>query len=120
MQFFGIILDVFFPDKEIYEQKNTVFYQVSQKTQKSLEVSHMTKFDYFNQLLHTNLKINKILNNQNSKVSYKSFTLRYCYPQELIYIFEMSGFHITNIYNNFNKSLTQSNQLIMEAKLTNE
>ncbi|KAA1295633.1 MAG: class I SAM-dependent methyltransferase [SAR202 cluster bacterium] len=74
-----IILDVFFPDKEIYEQKNTVFYQVSQKTQKSLEVSHMTKFDYFNQLLHTNLKINKILNNQNSKVSYKSFTLRYCY-----------------------------------------
>lgn len=115
-----IILDVFFPDKEIYEQKNTVFYQVSQKTQKSLEVSHMTKFDYFNQLLHTNLKINKIFNNQNSKVSYKSFTLRYCYPQELIYIFEMSGFHITNIYNNFNKSLTQSNQLIIEAKLTNE
>ena len=80
----------------------------------------MTKFDYFNQLLHTNLKINKIFNNQNSKVSYKSFTLRYCYPQELIYIFEMSGFHITNIYNNFNKSLTQSNQLIIEAKLTNE
>ena len=89
---------MFFSDKEIYEQKNTVFIRFH-KNSKITEVSHMTKFDYFNQLLHTNLKINKILNNQNSK-SVTNHYITYCYPQELIYIFEISGFHITNIYNN--------------------
>tara|TARA_Y100000996_G_scaffold415292_1_gene409204 strand:+ start:10350 stop:11084 length:735 start_codon:yes stop_codon:yes gene_type:complete len=112
-----IIFDVFFPDKEIFEQKSSNFYLVSQKTQKSLEVWHKTNFDFFNQLLHTDLRVIQFLDTQNPKVSYKSFSLRYCYPQELIYLFEISELQIVNMYSDFNKTLDATNQLVIEAQI---
>ena len=112
-----IVFDIFFPDKEIFDQKNSNYYLVSQKTQKSIEVWHKTNFDFFNQLIHTNLRVIQLLNDENPKVSYKSFTLRYCYPQELIYLFEISGLKIVNMYSDFNKTLYETNQLVIEAQI---
>jgi hypothetical protein len=72
--------------------------------------------DYTNQVLHTTLLIEVYENCNLLNRIYESSTVALIYKRELLLLLDKAGFTVENVYGDFEKSETITEQVVVEAK----
>lgn len=116
-----VIVDMFFPSLEMFDQDNRVFYEVKrisgEDPRTSTLVKHRSSFDMHSQLIETTLLVESSKADLVTETRYLDFTLRYIHPKEAEYLFLNNGFITRNIVNNFTNSIeNQSSEMIFELE----
>ena len=100
-----LILDIFAPQLEMFDQNSTVRYLAKEVTQPhqnaTISVWHRTTFDKYRQTSATNLTVETVRDGVVIEAKDLRFDLRYLYPKEAQYLFTNCGYGIEHIYGGF-------------------
>ncbi|SVD38271.1 uncharacterized protein METZ01_LOCUS391125, partial [marine metagenome] len=109
-----VIIDMFYPDLEMFDQDNRIYYvtkeiyDASSKT--STLVKHRSNFDIHSQVIQTTLIVEISLAGNVTETRYTDFSLRYIHPKEAEYLFLNNGFATKNLVTNFT-NLAEENEM---------
>ena len=119
-----VIVDMFFPSLEMFDQDSRVFYDVKkiydEASGSSTLVKHKSSFDTHTQVIQTTLVVEISRAGTVKETRYADFPLRYTHPREAEYLFLNNGFMTKNIINNFTNSVEyQTSEMVFElGKIT--
>ena len=114
-----VIVDMFFPSLEMFDQDSRVFYDVKkmydEASGRSTLVKHKSSFDTHTQVIQTTLIVEISRDGTVTETRYADFPLRYIHPREAEYLFLNNGFITKNIINNFTNSVEyQTSEMVFE------
>ena len=114
-----VIVDMFFPSLEMFDQDSRVFYDVKniydEASGRSTLVKHKSSFDTHTQVIQTTLVVEISRAGTVTETRYADFPLRYTHPREAEYLFLNNGFITKNIINNFTNSVEyQTSEMVFE------
>ena len=114
-----VIVDMFFPSLEMFDQDSRVFYDVKkiydEASGSSTLVKHKSSFDTHTQVIQTTLVVEISRAGTVKETRYADFPLRYTHPREAEYLFLNNGFITKNIINNFTNSVEyQTSEMVFE------
>ena len=96
-----VIVDMFFPSLEMFDQDSRVFYDVKkiydEASGRSTLVKHKSSFDTHTQVIQTTLVVEISRAGTVTETRYADFPLRYTHPREAEYLFLNNGFMTKNI-----------------------
>jgi ubiquinone/menaquinone biosynthesis C-methylase UbiE len=104
-----LILDMFIPNIEMFDQENNRYYHASSIQSKNISIWHKSNFNSIEQTINTTIKMSEYSCNGKTSHYYNEYQLRYTYMQEAAYLFERCGYKITSLYGDFNKSKFDNN-----------
>lgn len=104
-----LILNVFVPDIDMLGQVGDTPYHLRDVTDPATGVTYVlwqqSSYDIYNQLIHTRLTIETLdMGGVVVKKMYKEFQLRYAHRWELHHLLRMCGFHVVDVYGDFDRS----------------
>lgn len=102
-----LILDLFVPQPEMFDQNSKVTYLVKEVTHRQHNMStlvwHRTTFNPYNQTMATNLTLETVRDEVVIQVKDLRFNLRYLYPKEAQYLFANCGYIVEHLDGGFKK-----------------
>lgn len=104
-----LIFNVFVPDIDMLGQVGDTPYHLRDVTDPATGVTRVlwqqSSYDIYNQIIHTRLTIETLdTSGVVAEKMYRDFQLRYAHRWELHHLLRMCGFHVVDVYGDFDRS----------------